>query len=177
MLNSGLSLQHLRLRKLKSDFASRLTSVHTRSAMFPSRRSPNDVAERLRRRASHQYTHYRARSTSAQPQVDVFWRFILPLRSRISSGWQSRRFRRRLNLPDLGEPVSFTSDQIAALMNAAQSEWGCRIRLKITAGSGCTVVEIFDQDALEPSVPIQRIVCKPPSATSLTKRPYYTHSS
>jgi len=84
------------LRKLKSDFASRLTSVHTRSAVFPSRRSPNDVAERLRRRASRQYTHYRARSTSAQPQVDVFWRFILPLRSRISSGWQSRRFRRRL---------------------------------------------------------------------------------
>ena len=55
-------------------------------------------------------------------------------------------------------PMSFTSEQIAALMNNARREWRCRIRLKITAGSGCTVLEIFDRDALEPSVPIQRIV-------------------
>lgn len=54
--------------------------------------------------------------------------------------------------------MSFTSDQIAALMNTAQREWRCRIRLKITAGHGCTVVEIFDRDAEEPSVPIQRII-------------------
>jgi len=56
------------------------------------------------------------------------------------------------------KPVSFTSEQIATLMNAAQREWQCRIRLKISAGSGCTVLEIFDRDAREPSVPIQRIV-------------------
>jgi len=54
--------------------------------------------------------------------------------------------------------MGFTSEQIVALMTTAQREWSCRIRLKITAGSGCTVIEIFDRDAREPSVPIQRIV-------------------
>jgi hypothetical protein len=53
--------------------------------------------------------------------------------------------------------VSFTSEQIADLMNNARRAWRCPIRLKISAGSGCTVLEIFDRDAREPSVPIQRI--------------------
>jgi hypothetical protein len=55
-------------------------------------------------------------------------------------------------------PVSFTSEQIAALMHTARRKWECRIRLKISAGCGCTVLEILDRDAREPSVPIQRIV-------------------
>lgn len=54
--------------------------------------------------------------------------------------------------------MSFTSEQIDVLMNAARGEWHCCILLKISAGSGCTVVEIFDRDAKELSVPIQRIV-------------------
>lgn len=62
------------------------------------------------------------------------------------------------NTDRLWNPASFTSEQIAALMNTAQRQWHCRIRLKITAGWGCTVLEIFDRDAWEPSVPIQRIV-------------------
>ena len=54
--------------------------------------------------------------------------------------------------------MAFTSEEIAALMNIAKREWSCRIRLKITAGFGCTVIEVFDRDAREPSVPIQRVV-------------------
>jgi hypothetical protein len=54
--------------------------------------------------------------------------------------------------------MSFTSEQIDVLMNAARDEWHCCILLKISAGSGRTVVEIFDRDAKELSVPIQRIV-------------------
>jgi hypothetical protein len=53
--------------------------------------------------------------------------------------------------------VSFTSEQIAALIHNARRVWRCRIRLKLTAGSGCIVLEIFDRDEPEPSVPIQRI--------------------
>lgn len=59
-----------------------------------------------------------------------------------------------------GYPVSFTSEQISALLHDAHREWGCAIRIKISAGSGCTVMEIFDRDATEPSVPIQRTVLK-----------------
>ena len=54
--------------------------------------------------------------------------------------------------------VSFTSEQIAALMHNACRVWRCRIRLKFTAGSGCTVLEIFDRDVPEPSVPIRRLL-------------------
>lgn len=55
-------------------------------------------------------------------------------------------------------PVNFTSEQIADLMNDARRAWRCPIRLKIAAFEGCTVLEIFHRDALEPSVPIQRFV-------------------
>jgi hypothetical protein len=54
--------------------------------------------------------------------------------------------------------VSFTSEQIAALLKNAGRLWCCAVRLKISAGWGCTVLEIFDRDVPEPSVPIQRIV-------------------
>jgi len=54
--------------------------------------------------------------------------------------------------------MAFTSEEIVALMNTAKCAWSCCIRLKITAGLGCTVIEIFDRDAREPSVPIQRTV-------------------
>lgn len=56
------------------------------------------------------------------------------------------------------QPVSFTSDQIVALINNARREWRCRICLKLRAGWGCTVIELFDRDAPEPSVPIKRIL-------------------
>jgi hypothetical protein len=54
--------------------------------------------------------------------------------------------------------VSFTSEQIRILMRNARCEWNCPIRLQITAGAGCTVLEIFDRDAQQLSVPIQRIL-------------------
>lgn len=57
-------------------------------------------------------------------------------------------------------PVSFTSEQIDNMLHDAHREWGCAIRIKISAGSGCTVMEIFDRDATEPSVPIQRTILK-----------------
>jgi hypothetical protein len=57
-------------------------------------------------------------------------------------------------------PVSFTSEEIVAMLYDAHREWGCAIRIKISAGSGCTVMEIFDRDATEPSVPMQRTLLK-----------------
>lgn len=54
--------------------------------------------------------------------------------------------------------MNFTSEQITTLMNNARGIWSCSIRLKITAGWGCTVLEIFDFDAGEPSVPIHRML-------------------
>jgi len=58
--------------------------------------------------------------------------------------------------------VSFTSEQIAALLQDARHVWCCPIRIKISAGWGCTVLEIFDRDAREPSVPIQRLILNVP---------------
>jgi len=54
-----------------------------------------------------------------------------------------------MHLTSLVKNMAFTSEQIIALMSSAQREWSCRIRLKITAASGCTVVEIFDRDTRE----------------------------
>ena len=57
--------------------------------------------------------------------------------------------------------MSFTSEQIAGLLHDAQRAWSCPIRINISAGAGCTVLEIFDRDAHEPSVPMQRMILKP----------------
>lgn len=56
--------------------------------------------------------------------------------------------------------VNFTSEQILDLLHDAGREWRCPVRIRISAGAGCTVLEVFDRDAGEPSVPVQRLVLK-----------------
>lgn len=60
--------------------------------------------------------------------------------------------------------MTFTSGQIDDLMNTAQCKWHCPIRLQITAGVGCTVLEFFDRDAHELSIPLQRALVSKPFA-------------
>jgi len=54
--------------------------------------------------------------------------------------------------------VTLTSDEIAAVINAARKFWRCAVRVQITAGYGCTVLEIFERDVTMPTVPLRRIL-------------------
>ena len=54
--------------------------------------------------------------------------------------------------------MTLTSDEIAAVINAARKFWRCAVRVQITAGYGCTVLEIFERDVTMPTVPLRRIL-------------------
>lgn len=54
--------------------------------------------------------------------------------------------------------MTLSSDYIDAVMYSAKLLWHCAIRLQITAGWGCTVLEIFERDAAGPQTPLRRIL-------------------
>jgi len=51
--------------------------------------------------------------------------------------------------------VKLSDERIAELMAFARRRWPYRVRLQITAGWGCTVIEFFECGE-QPSIPLRR---------------------